>query len=317
MAQDLLMVAGGLLILVLAGEALVRGAVALSLRLGIPAVIVGLTVVAFGTSAPEMMIAVVAVLENSPALALGNVVGSNIANVLLVLGLPALLATVHTQGHAIGKDYLMMLGATGLLIALAWSGPIAWPQAALMLGVLALMIFTQIRAAIRHRTQPSEIDIEAGPPAVPGLLLVTYLVVGLAGLPLGAHLLVLGATDIARAFGISEAVIGLTLVAVGTSLPEIATSVTAALRGRADLALGNVIGSNIFNILAILGVAGLVGPLPMPARMLHFDLWVMLAVSVLLGVFLWRRMPVGQLAGIGLLGLYAVYVAALAMGAGQ
>lgn len=308
--------------LVLAGEALVRGAVALSLRLGIPALIVGLTVVAFGTSAPEMMVSVVALLDGAPTLALGNVIGSNISNILLVLGLPALLAAIRTDEQDLRKDHAFMLGTAVLFIALAFAGPIRWPQALLLLAVLAAMIASQVRAALIFRARPApisgeDLDIEGVPAPMPWSRLAAYLAVGLVVLPLGAHLLVSGATGIARAFGISEAVIGLTLVAVGTSLPEIATSITAALRGRADLALGNVIGSNIFNILAILGVAGLVGPLPMPAQMLRFDLWIMLAVSLLLGPFLWRGWPISRLVGLGFVGLYASYVVALIAGAGQ
>lgn len=323
MAVDLLMVALGLLALVLAGDALVRGAVAMSLRLGIPALIVSLTVVAFGTSAPEMMVSVVAVLDDAPALALGNVIGSNIANVLLVLGLPALLVRVRTDESDCRKDYLLMLGAAALLIVLALMGPIRWPQALLLLAVLAAVVASQVRAAILFRARkPStddreDIDLEVQLTPMPVLRMVMLLAVGLAGLPLGAHYLVDGATGIALSFGISEAVIGLTLVAVGTSLPELATSITAALKGRADVALGNVIGSNIFNILAILGVAGLVGPLPVPAQMLHFDLWVMLAVSLLVGPFVFRGWPIGRRAGAALVAIYAAYVAALALGVAQ
>lgn len=322
MALDLLSIVAGLVVLVLAGDALVRGAVALAARLGIPALIVGLTVVAFGTSAPELMVSVVAALNGAPALALGNIVGSNISNVLLVLGLPALLVGIRTDENDCRKDYLFMLGTALLFITLAYAGPIGWPQALLLLAVLAAMMASQVRAGLMFRARrpvPGEEDIEltAAPAPMPGGRMALLLAVGLAGLPLGAHYLVEGATGIARVFGISEAVIGLTLVAVGTSLPELATSITAALRGRADVALGNVIGSNIFNVLAILGIAGLVAPLPMPAQMLNFDLWVMLAVALALGPFVFRRWQIGRAAGAALVLAYGSYVVALAMGVGQ
>ncbi|WP_372840891.1 calcium/sodium antiporter, partial [Phaeovulum sp.] len=250
MAIDLLSLAAGLVLLIFAGDALVRGAVELAHRLGIPALVVSLTVVAFGTSAPEMMVSVVAVLDGAPALALGNVIGSNIANVLLVLGLPALLVVIRTDESDYHRDYLFMMGTTALFIALALVGPIHWPQALLLLGVLAVMTGFTVREALAVRARRSapeeeddDIDVPAKGPQMPGWRMAAMLAAGLIGLPLGAHFLVEGATGIARAIGISEAVIGLTLVAVGTSLPELATSVTAAVRGRADVALGNVIGS--------------------------------------------------------------------------
>lgn len=319
MGHDILAIAFGLLALVLAGDALVRGAEALSLRLGIPALIVGLTVVAFGTSAPEMMVSVVAVIDGAPALALGNVVGSNIANILLVLGLPALLVGIRTDESDYRKDYTFMLGTAVLFIALALAGPIRWPQALLLLAVLVAMTASQVRAALTFRARvpvPGEEDIElvGSPATMSAARMAVLLAAGLVGLPFGAHYLVEGATGIARTIGLSEAVIGLTLVAVGTSLPELATSVAAALKGRADVALGNVIGSSIFNVLAILGVSGLVGPLSMPPEMLRFDVWVMLAVALVLGPFVFRRLPITRGVGLALVAAYVVYVVALATG---
>jgi len=314
---DLLYVALGLVALVLAGDLLVRGAVALAARMEIPALIVSLTVVAFGTSAPEMVVSVVAVVNGAPALALGNVVGSSIANILLVLGLPALLVRIRTDENDCRRDYLFMLATAALFIALAFAGPIGWPQALFLLAVLVVMTTSQVRAALAfraHRAPPKDAGLGPRPAQMPRPLIALLIAVGLVGLPLGAHWLVGGATGIARAFGISEAVIGLTLVAVGTSLPELATSVTAALKGRADVALGNVIGSNILNVLAILGVAGLVGPLTMPEQMLRFDLWVMLAVSLALGPYVFRRWPIGRGTGGAMVAAYAAYVVGLATG---
>ncbi len=322
MAGDLFSLVAGLLVLIFAGDALVRGAVELARRLGIPALIVSLTVVAFGTSAPEMMVSVVAVLDGAPTLALGNVIGSNIANVLLVLGLPALFVVIRTNESDFRRDYLFMLGTTALFIALALTGPIHWPQALLLLAILAAMTASQAREALAFRTRrpaPGEedLDLPAVPATMPGWRMVLLLAAGLFGLPLGAHLLVEGATGIARAIGISEAVIGLTLVAIGTSLPELATSVTAAIRGRADVALGNVIGSNVLNILAILGVAGLVGEIPIPVQMTQFDIWVMLAVALALGPYVMGGRPIGRVTGLVMVAGYAGYVLALTTGVMQ
>jgi cation:H+ antiporter len=314
---DLLFVGAGLALLVVAGDLLVRGAVNMSLRLGIPALIVGLTVVAFGTSAPEMMVSVAAVLGNAPGIALGNVVGSNTANILLVLGIPALISVIHTNEHDMRKSYLMMIGASVLFILLCFVGPIRWPHALILLLTLAVILGDQIRDALAHRAArdaTDTVDLGGVDPQMPWARIGVYLAAGLVGLPLGAELLVRGATDIARIFGISEAVIGLTLVAVGTSLPELATSVTAAIRGRADVALGNVIGSNIFNLLSIIGVAGLVGALPVPAQMLQLDLWVMLGSALLIAPFIFFRWPFQRMIGSVFVILYAAYVTILVTG---
>jgi len=309
---DILKVLAGLGLLVFAGDLLVRGAVNLALRLGIPALIVGLTVVAFGTSAPEMMVSVAAVLDHAPAIALGNVVGSNTANILLVLGLPAIISAIRTDEHDLRESYLIMLGAALLFIAIAFMGPIRWLQALVLLAALGLILARQISQALAHRAgreeESDEEEIEGADAQMGWGRIAAFLAAGLVGLPLGADLLVDGASQIARVFGISEAVIGLTLVAVGTSLPELATSVTAALKGRADVALGNVLGSNIFNLLAIVGVAGLFGPMPMPRGMLHFDLWVMLASTLLIAPFIFYRWSFRRLIGIGFVALYAIYI---------
>ncbi|WP_376876762.1 calcium/sodium antiporter [Albirhodobacter sp. R86504] len=310
------MVALGLVLLVGAGDILVRGATGLAFRLGIPPLIVGLTVVAFGTSAPELMVSVAAVLDNSPGIALGNVVGSNIANVLLVLGLPALIATVHTHPSETRQSYLIMIGASVLFIVLCFLGPIRLPHALVLLTALFLMIFGQVRNALTHRAsnagraQIPEDALEQDP-QLSSKKIALFLILGLIGLPVGADFLVKGATDIALAAGLSEAVIGLTLVAIGTSLPELATSLTAAFKGRTDLMMGNVIGSNIFNILCIIGFAGLIGPLPVPAEMLRFDIWVMLAAAIVMLPFAMRGVAITRKLGLCLTGAYAAYVLAI------
>lgn len=308
MLWDLLLIAAGLAVLVFAGDALVKGAVNLSLRLGIPALVVGLTVVAFGTSAPELLVSVQAVLQDAPELALGNVVGSNIANILIVMGLPALIAAVAV-GREVLRDYLIMLGATVLFIVLAFGGTFGTVQGLILLGAMALAL-TELWWRTR-RQKIDTADLEGADPGLPGWRIALLLGLGLVGLPLGADLLVDGAVGIARELGVSEAVIGLTIVAVGTSLPELATTMTAAIKREGGVALGNVLGSNLFNLLSIIGIASLVGPIPVPAEMLTKDLWVMLGASVLLAFWVLTGRSIGRLGGVAFLGLYAAYVATL------
>jgi cation:H+ antiporter len=309
----------GLVILLLAGDALVKGAVNLSLRLGVPALIVSLTIVAFGTSAPELLIAISAILDDAPGLALGNVVGSNTANILMVLGIPAILATMHTSECNTRKTYNYMLAATVMFIVLAFRGVFDWVSGVVLLGALSLVLADAFRDAHRHRKAgqacmvETEEEVEGADPNLPWWRICMFLGLGLIGLPLGADLLVDNASMIARTYGISDTVIGLTLVAVGTSLPELATTVMAALRRQADVALGNVIGSNMFNLLAIIGIASLVGPIPVDPGFLRFDLWVMLGASVLLAPFVYFARDITRGWGIALTLAYLCYVAVVLM----
>jgi cation:H+ antiporter len=300
----------GLVILLLAGDSLVKGAVNLSLRLGVPALIVSLTSVAVGTSAPELLIAIQAIMDDVPGLALGNVVGSNTANVLLVLGVPALLATMHTSECDTRNSYLQMIAATGLFIVLCFFGPFTWVTGVILLTALAAMLFYAGCAAHKHRKAAVNDDeeVEGADRNLGWPKIALFLVLGIIGLPLGASLLVEGSTSIARTFGISETVIGLTLVAIGTSLPELATTVMAALRRQADVALGNVIGSNMFNLLGIMGVASLVGNIPIDPQFLSFDLWVMLASSLILIPFVFLKVDINRIWGVALFALYLTYL---------
>lgn len=310
--MDFLFAGLGLVILVLAGDSLVKGAVNLSLRVGIPALIVSLTIVAFGTSAPELLISIAAVEDGAPGLALGNVVGSNTANILLVLGIPALLAGLHTADCDSKRSYVQMIAATFLFIAVCFLGPITWIHGLVLLGALAWMLGDAFREAKSHKDAlPEEEEVEGADPNMPWKKIILFLALGLVGLPLGADLLVDASVNIARVFGISEEVIGLTLVAFGTSLPELATTVMASIRRQADVALGNVIGSNMFNLLAIIGITSLVGEIPVTAEFLTFDLWVMLAASLLLIPFVYFRVNLTRIAGLVLTGLYVAYLVAL------
>jgi cation:H+ antiporter len=311
--MDFVLVVSGLAILLGAGDALVRGAVALSLRLGIPALIVSLTVVAFGTSAPELLIAVQAALDGAPGIAVGNVVGSNVANVLLVLGLPALICTLDSRNCDSMRSFGQMMFASLAFVGLCFLGPLTWWHGLVLLSLLSVMLFDAVMSARKHRNNCEEQDfleeLEDIDPNMAWWKLGGFLAIGMIGLPAGAHLLIEGARALATDMGVSEAAIGLTLVAVGTSLPELATTLTAALRRQADVAIGNVIGSNLFNLVGIMGVASLITPIAIDPRFLNFDLWAMLAASALLAPFVCRMAGMGRRVGAAFLALYGVYVA--------
>ena len=310
----------GLVILLLAGDALVKGAVNLSLRLGVPALIVSLTIVAFGTSAPELLIAVNAVLDGKPGLALGNVVGSNTANILLVLGVPAILSVLHTSDCDTKKTYVYMLIGSVVFIGLAFLGEFNIVSGLILLALLSFVLIDAFLEAGRHvkanaalllADADGEDDVEGADPDMPWWQIIVFLVLGLIGLPLGADLLVDNASIIAQRYGVSDAVIGLTLVALGTSLPELATTVMAALRRQADVALGNVIGSNMFNLLAIIGITSLIGDVPVTREFLTLDLWVMLGASLALVPFVLLRRNLTRLWGVVLTAAYVAYVLVL------
>lgn len=317
--MDLIFAALGLIILLLAGDSLVRGAVNLSLRLGVPALIVSLTIVAFGTSAPELLISVQAIMDGVPGLAMGNVVGSNTANILLVLGVPALLSGLSTGSCDTRKSYKQMMAASVLFFVLCFNGVITWVQGLVLLAALGLILYSAFGEALCHRRackegavdcsgEDDEEEVEGADPDMAWWKVILFLLLGIIGLPLGADLLVDAATNIAREVGVSETVIGLTLVALGTSLPELATTVMAALRKQADVALGNVIGSNMFNLLAIIGTASLVGPIPVEPGILQFDIWVMLIASAMLAPFVFWKWHMGRVWGGVLIALYLSYI---------
>ena len=314
--MEFVLAALGLVILLLAGDLLVRGAVNLSLRIGVPALIVSLTIVAFGTSAPELLISIAAIQDGAPGLALGNVVGSNTANVLLVLGLPALISRIETGAADTRKSYLAMMAASVVFIVACYFGPLTWVHGAILLAFMALILGDQAREAMGHRKSGGEDDddLEGVDPEMPGWKIAVFLALGLAGLPLGAHILVDAALVIAADFGVSDSVIGLTLIAIGTSLPELATTVMAAIRRQAEVALGNVIGSNVFNLLGIMGIASLFGDIPVAESFLRVDLWVMLAASAALAPFvLSSNLRMGRRWGTVFIGLYLAYLSVVVM----
>lgn len=297
----------GLALLTFGAEALVGGAVTLARKLAMPPLLIGITIVGFGTSLPELVVSVKAALANSPDIALGNVVGSNTANILLIGGLAALIAPIAARAEDYKRDLTVMIAASVILLGLGtWGGISRFSGAAIFVALITYLTWAAMTARDRNH-EPDEGDIP-GWRSNTGVA-IALVVVGLAGLFLGANLLVGAAIDIARVFGLSEAVIGLTIVAVGTSLPELATSVAAAIRRHSDVALGNIVGSNIFNILGILGVTALIRPLPIAGSMARVDIPIMLAVAALLTLLIWSGSGIRRWSGVGLLVLYTAYIA--------
>ena len=309
---------GGLVLLIFAGDFLVRGSVSAAQKLGVPTLMIGLTVVAFGTSAPELVVAIDAVLSGVPTLALGNVVGSNVANIWLVLGMPAVIAPMICHAPKFTNNMMIMLGVTVIFMALAYTGVITAASGLVLLILLLAFLYHSVK---RAKDSPDYenllVDID-GVPDKPDshLLSITLIGSGMLGLILGAHLLVDGSVVVARNLGVSEAVIGLTLVAFGTSVPELATSIVAALKKECDVAIGNVIGSNIFNILGVIGVSSLFGDIPVLENFTNFDLWVMLFASLTLLPFAVYRWRIGRRAGISFCILYGLYIAYVATSTG-
>lgn len=309
MTTAVLLVLGGVILLYGGAEGLVRGSSSLALRLGLSPLVVGLTVVAFGTSMPELVVSVEAALAGQGSIAVGNVVGSNVGNIGLILALSALIAPIAVQARIIRLDLPLLVGVSALLAALLLDGRLSRGEGALLAaGLLAYTGFT-LRAARREgaAVQGEFAEGVGGAPSRSAGVDAALVLGGLGLLVLGARLLVRGAVTIAEGAGMSEAAIGLTIVAIGTSLPELATSVVAALRGEGDIAVGNVVGSNLFNVLGILGVASLVRPLS-ASGIGAVDLAVMLGYAVVLAPMMWTGRRVSRGEGALLLAGYAAYL---------
>ena len=316
----------GLVALVAGAELLVRGASKLALSFGISPLVVGLTIVAFGTSAPEVAVSVGAVLGGRTDIAIGNVVGSNIFNVLFILGLSAIITPLVVNIQLIRQEVPIRVGASLLLLALTLDGGLSMLESALLFGLLLAYTVFLVRQS-RAETQAAQDEFAAeAKPAAPGAwdsrlpVQLALIAAGLGLLVLGSQWLVDAAVVFAKALGVSDLVIGLTIVAAGTSMPEVATSITAAIKGERDIAVGNVVGSNTFNILGCLGLSGLFtgsGGLVMSPALLNFDIWVMIAVALAcLPVFLTGR-EIARWEGAVFLGYYAAYVAYLILAAQQ
>jgi len=309
------MLVGGFIYLLFGADLLVRGAVALARRADVPPIVVALTVVALGTSLPELVVSVQAVFTGYPGIVIGNVVGSNIANVFLVAGVSAIVFPLAYPGGSIRRDSTVMLGVSLIFVGLCLTDALNRTAGALLLAGLAFALVPTIKDAAKAKKYAAG---QPRPVSAMGLptrrrLITLFIVLGIIGLPMGAGLVVEGTVRIALSLGVSEAVVGLSIVAFATSLPELATTVVAAYKKETDVAVGTIMGSNVFNILAIMGVAALFSPRPLevPASFPYLDLPVMLLAAFWISAFAFLKKPVGRVAGIIFVSLYLVYIALL------
>ena len=309
--MDIPLLVGGLAVLVLSGEVLVRNAAGLAIKASIPPVIVGLTIVSLGTSAPEIFASVRAALEGNPGLAVGNVIGSNIANLALILGVTALIHPVAVDRSLLRSDWPVMMAATLAFIGLGWDLEFsATDGLVLLLGVAVLLLFFYRRSVAARKTEVPDDDGEEfdafahrSYPALAALILV-----GTIGLNYGAEWFIAGARGIAAAAGVSDRIIGVTVVAFGTSVPELVASGAAAMKGESDLALGNLVGSNIFNILLALGLTAAVHPVDVDAEAMTFDAMWMLGIAAILLPMMIHKQLIHRWKGAIMLAIYLAYI---------
>lgn len=311
--MHILLIIGGILLLLIGGEGLVKGSVAVARKLGLSPLVIGIVLVGFGTSAPEMVTCILAALNGSPGIAVGNVIGSNIANILLIIGTASTIASIPCNPKAFYRDGLALAGATAICVGALMMGEISRLTGAIFLVLLISYLAYTIRTEKKPGYSPSarvhEGESQLLDP-VPGKLIngIVMLLSGMAAIMLGAKLVVDGAVELARAMEISETLIGLTVISIGTSLPELVASAMAAFRRQTELAFGNILGSNMFNTLGILGTTAVIAPIPVPEEVLKFDLWVMAAVTlVFLGVSM-RLWQIVRIEGVVLLACYAGYI---------
>lgn len=310
-----LLLALGLVLLTAGGEILVRGAVGAARALGVSPLLVGLTLVGFGTSTPELVTSLTAALEGSPGIAVGNVVGSNIANVLLILGVTAVILPLGILPAAYKRDGIALAASTlACAVAVLLGFLDRWLGVAFVLILVGYVVWAYLNERGSHDAEAERQEHMAEDAAPAGMSVPVALVLALGGIALtilGARFLVGAAIDMASALGVSDTVIGLTVVAVGTSLPELVACTVAAIRRHADVALGNIVGSNIYNVFGILGITAAVSPIPVPPEIARLDIWVLVAVTALLLLFLRSGWTLKRWEGGVFLALYAAYVAFL------
>ncbi len=311
---DLLLLIAGLAILFVGGDILIRGAVGVAERLHVPPLVIGLTIVAMGTSAPELMVSFKAALAGAGGIAIGNVIGSNLANVMLVLAVPSLIRPTPCRESGIGRNLAVMVAITVVFMVTLADGVLSRGDGLILLIMLALFLFDQFRAARKHRRAKRESHDyagEIGKAPASTLLIAAMLIGGLIALPFGADLTVRGASAIATRLGVPQEVIGLTIVGIGTSLPEVAASLLAVMRNHSSVALGNVVGSNIFNIGLIMGATGTAVSVPVVDHIIRIDMWVMLAAALLIAAFAKFGVVIGRKLATAMLVIYAAYVCLL------
>lgn len=310
--MSVLLVLGGLALLFFGGEVLVRGAVNLAELFDVPKVLIALTVVALGTSAPEIFVSTVAVLEDAPNIALGNIIGSNISNIALVLGLTALIYPIHIDKHIVAIDGKVMLLFTIVTAIMCFLSPIGFMFGLILLTGFALYTYFLVWESRIDKKRQKELeateeifeDSDVSHLKLKGYL---YTPAGIVLLVIGSKMLVTGASDLAMMLGVSDAVIAVTIVAVGSSAPELATSIISAFKKHADIALGNIVGSNILNIQVGLGVAAITGDIPVDPKFISFDIWLLLAITIALVFAIRRTDSIKRPLGIALFVTYIGY----------
>ena len=318
--MDYIKLIGGLVLLVLSGDYLVKGGVGIATKFKISSLVIGMTVVAFGTSAPEFLVSLQAAIKGSSAIAVGNVVGSNIANIALILGATALVSPLIVSGSSIRKDWPFMMAASLLFTVAAYNGVISRIEGTIAVALLIAYTAWQIISSRRNYVESEDEEVEDTPIWKAALMIV----VACLGLTYGADFLIDGASNIAKSLGVSERVIGVTIVAFGTSLPELAASIAAAVKKETDIAIGNIVGSNIFNILSVIGMSSIISPIPVEWAAFRSDFVWMNAIALILILlilpfrqyftgkethgFLFAQGKLGRVGGISLLLLYCLYI---------
>lgn len=312
------LIAIGFVLLLVGAEFLVKGSVGIARKFGISPLVIGMTVVALGTSAPEFVVSLNAALDGSAGIATGNIIGSNIANILLILGITALIRPIDGDPSSVMRDGIILLACTSIFTFLCWLGVLDFTAGIILFSIFILfLVYSYWREAHGRDPGVAELhELEADEIETPDKMwvMLASTIGGIAAVVYGAELLVQGGTEVARTFGVSEEVIGLTMIAIGTSLPELAASGMAAVRGHTEVALGNVIGSNLFNILGVLGAVAMIQPLPVAQQLLSFDLWIMMGATILLIPFMVTKWQLSRTEGLFFALAYCVYIGIQAYG---
>jgi cation:H+ antiporter len=312
MLLSYLFLVGGFILLILSGNFLVKGAVSIALKFNLSSLVIGMTIVSFGTSAPELLVSVDAALSGFPDITIGAVVGSNISNIALILGLTAIIFPIAVQRATLRTDWPMMMFSTLLFVAFVLDGELSALEGLILLVSLIIFIVWLINNSRKTHERPAVADeVDESVKKMPVWKAVFFIGLGALGLVFGADLMLKGAVEIARQFDVTERIIGLTIVAFGTSLPELITSCVAAYRKEADISIGNLIGSNIFNILAILGITAMIHPIEVSPSIINYDNYVLIAISALIFPLIYFGRKVSRGKGVFLVLFYVVYIYSL------
>ena len=306
--MDFIELISGLIILLIGGEFIVKGAVLVANKFHISPMVIGLTIVSFGTSAPELLVSIKAAIEGNPDIAVGNVVGSNIANLALVLGITVLFIPIVIDRSKIMINWVFMMLATIVFYLFSINGWVEEWEGIILFLALIIFIFFSIRFSDNKSPEDSEHTLTNSTNQKP-IVIILYLILGIFGLYFGAEFLVEGAVSIAHKLGMSEAVIGVTIVALGTSAPELTASIVAAYRKESGISIGNLIGSNIFNIMAVIGITGMVKPISISSKIMSFDMYWLLGISLMILPLIIIGSRIGRLKGLLLLIVYISYIA--------